>query len=145
MFKHLLLPTDGTPLSESSVLKGIQLARDLGARVTGLHVSPRFHIVTYRTHMLEETRADYERDSRVHAEQYLAFISKAAAESKVPCEPRREVSDDVSQTIIDIAHGSACDLIVMASHGRRGVVGVLLASETQRVLTHAGIPVLVWR
>ena len=145
MFEHLLLPTDGSPLSENAVLKGIQLAHVLGARVTGVNVSPRFHILTYRTDMLEETRDEHERDSRVHAERYLAFISKAAAESGVPCETLSESSDDVFQSIINVARAHACDLIVMASHGRRGIGGLLLGSETQRVLTHSGIPVLVWR
>ena len=145
MFKHLLLPTDGSPLSENAVLKGIQLARDLGARVTGVHVSPRFHVLTYRPDMLEETRDEYERDCLAHAERYLTFVSKAAAESGVPCQTLRERSDDVSQSLIDVARTCTCDLIVMASHGRRGVAGLLLGSETHHVLTHSGIPVLVWR
>ena len=145
MFKHLLLPTDGSPLSENAVLRGIQLAHVFGAKVTGLHVSPRFHVLTYRTDMLEETRAEYERDSQAHAERYLAFITKAAAESGVPCETLRERSDDVFKSILDVGSKRACDLIVMASHGRRGIGGLLLGSETNRVLTHSGIPVLVWR
>ena len=145
MFKHLLLPTDGSPLSENAVLKGIQLARDLGARVTGVHVSPRFQVLTYRPDMLEDTRDEYERDCQAHAERYLAFISKAAAESGVPCQTLRERSDDVFQSIIDVARTCTCDLIVMASHGRRGIAGLLLGSETHHVLTHSAIPVLVWR
>ena len=145
MFKHLLLPTDGSPLSENSVLKGIQLARELGAHVTGVHVSPRFHVLSYRTDVLEETRGEYERDSKVHAERYLEFISKAAAESGVPCETQREISDDVFQTIIDVARSRGCDLIAMASHGRRGIGSLFLGSETQRVLTRSDVPVLVWR
>ena len=79
MFKHILLPTDGTPLSESAVRKGIALAHDHGARVTGVHVSPQFHLLTYRTDMLEETRDEYERDSRAHAERYLKFICRRGA------------------------------------------------------------------
>lgn len=145
MFKHLLLPTDGSPLSEKAVLKGIQFAHSAGARVTGLYVGPRFHVLTYRTDMLEETRGEYTRDSQAHAERYLAFISKAAGESGVPCETTLQTSDDVSQSIIDVARERSCDLIAMASHGRRGIGGVLLGSETQRVLTHSDIPVLVWR
>ena len=58
MFKHLLIPTDGSPLSERAALKGLELARTLGARVTALHVSPRFHVITYRTEMLEDSRDD---------------------------------------------------------------------------------------
>lgn len=145
MFKHILLPTDGSPLSEKAVLKGIELARALGARVTGLYVAPHFHVLTYRTDMLEETRDQYVRDSRIHAERYLAFISKAAAASGVPCETSLQTSDDVFQSIIAVARERSCDLVAMASHGRRGLGGVLLGSETHRVLTHSDIPVLVWR
>ena len=145
MFKHLLLPTDGSPLSENAALQGIALASTLGAQVTGLHVSPKFHVLTYRTDMLEDTRSEFEDDTRVHAERYLAFIAQAASARGVRCETVRERSDDVFQVIIDVARSRMCDLIVMASHGRGGVASVLLGSETNRVLTHSGIPVLVWR
>ena len=144
MFKHILLPTDGSPLSENAVLKGIQLARSLGARVTGIHVSPQFHVLTYRTDMLEDTRAEYERDTQAHAERYLLFIAKAAKESGVACETLRALNDDVDEAIVDAAGKQGCDLIVMASHGRRGLGKVLLGSQTQRVTTESSIPVLVW-
>ena len=145
MFKHLLLPTDGSPLSERAVIKGIELAAEQGARVTGIHVSPQFRVLTYRPDMLEETRDTYAQDSEVHAKRYLDFISKTAAESKVPCETLREISDEPFQAIINVARSRGCDLIVMASHGRRGIKGFLLGSETQRVLTHSDIPTLIWR
>jgi nucleotide-binding universal stress UspA family protein len=145
MFKHILIPTDGSPLSERAVLKGIELAAEQGARVTGIHVSPQFHILTYRPDMLEDTRNAYAQDSEAHAKHYLDFVSKTAAESNVPCETVREISDEPFQAIIDAARARRCDLIVMASHGRRGISGFLLGSETHRVLTHSGIPVLVWR
>ena len=145
MFKHILLPTDGSVLSTGAVLKGVQIAKTLGARVTGLHVSPRFHILTYRTDMLEDTRAEYERDCREHAERHLAFVAKTAGESGVACETLHATSDDVYQAIIDTARQQQCDLIAMASHGRRGAGALLLGSETNRVLTHSAIPVLVLR
>lgn len=145
MFKHLLVPTDGSPLSEGAAVKSIQLARTLGARITALHVSPRFHVMTYRTEMLEDTRDEYERDSRIHAERYLGFVAKAAAESGVECKTVREISDDADRAIIAAAVEQGCDAIAMASHGRRGVAGVLLGSVTQHVLTHCTTPVVVWR
>ena len=144
MFKHILLPTDGSALSESAVLKGIDLARPLGARVTGIHVSPQFHVLTYRTEMLEDTRAEYERDTQAHAERYLLFVAKAAKEGGVPCETLRALNDEVDEAIVDAAREQGCDLIVMASHGRRGLGKVLLGSQTQRVTTQSTIPVLVW-
>lgn len=145
MFKHLLLPTDGSPLSESAILKGIEFARESGARVTGLHVSPRFHILTYRADMLEETRKAYAEDAKAHTERYLEFIARTAREAGVACETLNEISDSPYEAIIEAARTHGCDLIVMASHGRRGVAGLLMGSETQRVLTHSKIPVLVWR
>lgn len=145
MFKHLLVPTDGSPLSEGAVMKGIKLAAEQGARVTGIHVSPQFHVLTYRAYMLEETRATYEQDSEVHARRYLDFIAKTAKESQVSCETVRKISDEPFQVIIDVARARNCDLIVMASHGRRGIKGYFLGSETHRVLTHSDIPVLVCR
>jgi nucleotide-binding universal stress UspA family protein len=145
MFKHILIATDGSALSEGAALKSIELARTLGARITGVHVSPQFHVLTYRTEMLEDTRDEYERDSRLHAERYLAFVAKAAAEHGVACDTVRQVGDSVYQSIIDVARDRGCDAIAMASHGRRGVAGLLLGSETQHVLTHSALPVLVWR
>ena len=145
MFKHLLIPTDGSPLSEGGALKGLQLARALGARVTALHVSPPFHVMTYRAEMVEDTRDEYEHAAKVHAERHLAFVAKAAAEAGVACERVHRVSDDVHGSIIAVARDTGCDAIAMASHGRRGVAGVLIGSETQHVLTHSKLPVVVWR
>ena len=145
MFKHLLLPTDGTILSERAVLVGVDLARSLGARVSGLHVVQPFQMLTYQAEMLEETEAVYERVSLAHARRYLHFVAKAAAAREVACGTVTESRDEIYQAIIDSAQARACDLIVMASHGRRGIAGLLMGSQTQHVLTHSRIPVLVCR
>ncbi|MEF7612785.1 universal stress protein [Aquincola sp. MAHUQ-54] len=145
MFKHILVPTDGSPLSEGAALRSVQFARALGARITALHVSPEFHVLSYRAEVLEDTRDEYERDSQAHADRYLAFVTKAASESGIACDTVRCVNDHVYECILDEARRRGCDCIAMASHGRRGVAGMLLASQTQLVLTHSAIPVLVWR
>lgn len=145
MFKHLLLPTDGSELSEGAIQKGIEVAQVLKARVTGLYVIPEFHIFTYRTEMLEDTRDEYAQDCEAHAAQYLGVIEKAAKGAGVPSEKVTATHDHPYEAIIKTAEERDCDLIVMASHGRRGVQGVLLGSETQKVLTHSRIPVLVCR
>jgi nucleotide-binding universal stress UspA family protein len=145
MFKKLLLPTDGTLLSERAVLVGVELARSLGGRVVGLHVAAPFQILTYQTEMLEDSRGLYERDSLSRAGRYLDFVLRTAAEHGVPCETLTESRDDVFRAIIDVAQARACELIVMASHGRRGIAGLLLGSQTQHVLTHSHLPVLVCR
>lgn len=145
MFKHLLLPTDGSDLSERAVFRGIELAREIGARVTGLHVSPQFHLFTYRVDSLKDTREVFERDVREHAERYLEIVKKAARDAQVPCEVICKASDHPYQAICEVARENGCDLILMASHGRRGLAGLLMGGETQRVLTHSTVPVLVWR
>lgn len=145
MFKHILLPTDGSSLSEVAIQNGIKLAKSINARVTGIFVRPEFHVVTLRTEMLNETKAQYAEASRARAEQYLAVIEKAARDAGVTCETVSATGDQPHKAIIDAAQERECDLIMMASHGRRGVGGILLGSETLKVLTHSKVPVLVYR
>jgi nucleotide-binding universal stress UspA family protein len=145
MFKHLLLPTDGSQLSEAAIEKGIQFAKSVGARVTGFYAIPEFHVFTYRTEMLEDTREQFARNSKAEAQAYLAFIDNAAKQAGVTCDTASAASDQPYQSIIKIAEERGCDLIMMASHGRKGVQGLLIGSETQKVLTHSRIPVLVYR
>jgi len=145
MFKHILLPTDGSKLSEVTIHKAVEFAKSIGAKVTGLHVMPQFHVFTYRTEMLEDTREEFARDSRTHAEKYLAVIQDAAKKAGIQCETASTTSDQPYEAIIQTAKKKGCDLIMMASHGRKGVQGMLLGSETHKVLTHSRIPVLVYR
>jgi nucleotide-binding universal stress UspA family protein len=145
MFKHVLLPTDGSPVSDDAIRMGIQLAKSVNAKVTGFHVMPEFHIVTYKTEMLEDTRKEFARDSKAHAAHYLGAIEKAAKTAGVPCDTATATNDHPYEAIIKAAKRRKCDLIVMASHGRRGVRAILLGGETQKVLTNSHIPVLVCR
>ena len=145
MFKHLLLPTDGSALSEASFRKGIEIAKENNARVTGLCVIPQFHIFTYHAEMLEETNEQHSRDSQAHAERYLKAIEREAKDWGVACEVVSVASDHPYEVIIKTAEEKKCDLIVMASHGRKGLQATLIGSETQKVLTHCLIPVLVYR
>lgn len=145
MFKHLLLPTDGSAASEDAIRKCMLFAREIGAKVTGVHVMPEFHIFTYQAEMLEDTRDEFRKDCEVQAHKYLAVIETAAREAGVPCNVTFSTSDHPYEAIIDAATEHGCDLITMASHGRRGIKGMLMGSETQKVLTHSKIPVLVYR
>lgn len=145
MFKHVLLPTDGSKLSEKSVRQGIRLAKALDARVTALHVVPKFHTFTYEADMLELTRGDYERTSAKRAGDYLRTVKKIATNAGVECDTVHTTSDRPYEEIIKMAEKKGCDLILMASHGRHGLEGLLLGSETQKVLTHSKTPVLVFR
>lgn len=145
MFKHILLPTDGSEASDVAVQAVVGLARDMGAQVTAMHVVPPFHTFTYRADMLEDTEEQYDKDSNAQARKILATVEQKAQEAGVQVETLVIRSDDVYRAIIDTASTRNCDLIAMASHGRRGVRGLLLGSDTQKVLTHSQLPVLVYR
>ena len=145
LFKHILLPTDGSRPSEIAVFNGVELARQNGARVTAVHAIPQFHLLTYRAASIEESQDQFIKDAEEHAERYLAFVRRAAEEAKVECATLTELSDHPYDVICKAAKRLGCDLIVMASHGRRGLTGLLLGSETQRVLAQSTVPVLIWR
>ena len=145
MFKHMLLPTDGSELSEAAIQKGVQLAKDINAEVTGFHVILPFHVFSLRMGILEDTKEQYERQSKGQAEQFLGVIKKAAEKAGVNCDTEYVTSSHPYEMIIKAAEKKGCDLIMMASHGRRGLQGLLIGSETHKVLTHTKIPVLVFR
>jgi nucleotide-binding universal stress UspA family protein len=148
MFKHILLPTDGSKLSDRAVTRGIQLAGSLGAKITLLSVVPEFRMFvdeTFAVPMSLELQQRYGKAARARTEKTLATISQRAAKSGLKTESVVIVSDLPYQQIINTARKRKCDLIVMASHGRRGLSGLLLGSETIKVLTHGKIPVLVVR
>jgi nucleotide-binding universal stress UspA family protein len=145
MFKHLLLPTDGSAASEKAIRRALELAREGGAKVTGLHVIQPFHMLTYDVVMIEETRASYEEKARAAAKRYLDAIERGAKELGISVATRVVFAEHPYEAIIRTADDEGCDLIVMASHGRRGMQAVLMGSETHKVLTHSTTPVLVLR
>jgi nucleotide-binding universal stress UspA family protein len=145
MFTHILLPIDGSPLSEAAMHKGIQFAKSINAKVTGFHAIQPFHIFTLQTEMLEDTREQFDKGTRAHAEHCLAVMKQAADEAGVPCDTMSVTTEHPYEAIIKAAEDKGCDLIMMASHGRRGMRGLLIGSETSKVLTHTHIPVLVFR
>ena len=145
MFKHILLPTDGTAASEVAILQAMTLAKENGAKVTGLHVIQPFTVFAYDIQMIESTDIAYMAQARVRAERYVQAIEKAAQEMGVACKTEILTEEHPDAAIIRLAADRGCDLIVMSSHGRRGVKALLLGSETQKVLAHAKTPVLVVR
>lgn len=145
MFKKILLPTDGSELSERAVLAGVSFAKELGAEVVGLTVLPEFHVFTYKAEMIEETEDEFKAATEQQAARNLAFIADAARSVGVPCVTVSDTSDHPWEVILRVAKERNCDLIIMASHGRRGIGGILLGSETQKVLMHSTLPVLVYR
>lgn len=147
MYKRLLVCTDGSELSQKAIREAVSLSRYLGAELIAVYavanyvppveaIAPIYYLPT-----LEE----YQARAKVEAEHVLALVREAADEAGIPCELEWALSDDPYRLILDVAERRACDLIVMASHGRRGLSGLILGSETTRVLTHSTVPVLVVR
>jgi len=145
MFKHLLVPTDGSTLSEAAIQMTVTLAAESGAKVTGLHVIPEFHVLAYGTEMIADNEDRIIQTARQRAEDYLRAIKNAAVQAGVECDTVSESRAHPYEAIISVAAQQNCDLIVMASHGRSGMRAFLLGSETQKVLTHSSIPVLIVR
>jgi nucleotide-binding universal stress UspA family protein len=145
MYNHILIPTDGSPLSSTAVEKALAFAGEAGAKATVLTVVEPFHVFSISTNQLEKMRVEYERSAREHAANILAQAQFRAKEHGVPCEVIVIESGRPYQTIIDTAAERGCDLIAMASHGRGGVAALVLGSETLKVLTHSAVPVLVFR
>jgi len=147
MFKHILIPTDGSPRSRKAISTGVKLAKSLGARVTGLFAAPPATPVVYRDLLPigYSTPHEHARMIKESAERYLAVIEEAAKKAGVPYDGIQVTDDFPADAILAMAKKRKCDLIVMATHGRRGIKGVLLGSETQKVLTHSTVPVLVCR
>jgi len=143
MFTHLLLPTDGSELSRIAIHQGVQLAQTLKSRITGISVVPEYYL--YQAESTLNAREERLLQLRLEAARRLEAIQQSAQENGVACETVCESGDHPYEVIIAAAGTRGCDLIVMASHGRRGISGILLGSETQKVLTHSGIPVLVIR
>jgi nucleotide-binding universal stress UspA family protein len=144
MFKHLLIPTDQSEHSEVAVKRGIALANSLGARVTVLASSRPFRVVAAEPAMVTDTRHEYERAVEAAAWQCLASAEHVARASGMDCDTAHWLGDHPHRAIIAAAQARDCDVILMASHGRRGAKNVL-GSETQKVLARSRIPVLVWR
>jgi nucleotide-binding universal stress UspA family protein len=145
MYTNILLPTDGSELAGKAVRHGIDLAKRIGAKTTALTVLPPFHVFTADTQMLEDTPSQYQARMHKHAEKTLGAVVEAALAAGVPCEMVQLEHEHPYQAIIDTAASKGCDLVVMASHGRRGIAAIVLGSETVKVLTHSKIPVLVHR
>jgi len=145
MFKHILLPTDGSPLSEVAVEKGIDFAKSIQAKVTGLCVLPKEYPSYYEAEIPGGFMVKAAEECKANAKVQLAALTKVAQGAGVACDVVLETTDQPYEAIIEVAEQKGCDLIMMASHGRRGVGALLIGSETQKVLTHSKIPVLVYR
>ena len=153
MYQHLLLPTDGSELSEGAAGDCVRLAKSLRAKITALHATSLYYPPVLPAHRASAhagreyavLAGEYEEQSKENAARALKPIERMAHAASVVFDAVHLVSDSPWQAIINVAAERGCDLIFMASHGRRGVSALLIGSETNKVLTHTKIPVLVWR
>jgi nucleotide-binding universal stress UspA family protein len=145
MFKHILLPTDGSDLSRKALLYAVQLAKETKAKVTALTVRPPYVIGSMDMIGVVGGQDEFEAETQRYAEYALTQAKMAGEAAGVEVETIQDVGDQPYRAIIDCAKANNCDLIVMASHGRRGVSAMILGSETSKVLTHSHVPVLVFR
>jgi len=145
MYQHILIPTDGSEQSNIAVHEGIALAKALGARVTVLTVTTPFHIFTSDPSMIADTAGQYGKHMAAVAAQRLTVAEDIARTAAVPCDLVHVEHEHPYQAIIEAAQNRGCDIIQMASHGRRGMSAIVLGNETLKVLTHSTIPVIVCR
>jgi nucleotide-binding universal stress UspA family protein len=147
MYKNVLIPTDGSKLSQKAIKSGVAFAKSIKARVTGCFVVEPFEPYYYGGYSPADmpTAREFERRARESGKTYLQQIEKVARAAGLAYSGSVVKADAPYRGIINAAKKSGCDLIFMASHGRGGLSGVLLGSETHKVLTHSKIPVLVYR
>ncbi|MBS1189385.1 MAG: UspA [Rhodocyclaceae bacterium] len=147
MFKHILVPTDGSQLSQESARRAVSFAKEVGASITAFFAKPEYPIAYFGEGALIDptTPEKFAELADQQAAEYLGSVQKMCEEAGVQCNTVSTTSDVPYEAVIEAADKAGCDLIFMASHGRRGISGFLLGSETNKVLTHSRIPVLVYR
>jgi nucleotide-binding universal stress UspA family protein len=147
MFKHILIPTDGSKLSTEAAVAGVKLAQALGARVTVVFAAPPATPIIYKAALPAGYATPRAHEALIEktARKHLGAVQKAAQAAGVACEALSVTSDFPADAILATAKKRRCDLVFMASHARKGLRGLLLGSQTQKVLANGQLPVLVYR
>lgn len=145
MFKHILIATDGSVLSQKGVEQGLELAKALGAKALLVTVSEPWTSYVSGEMAISFPVQEYEEQVKASASKVLAGAVAAAQQVGVPCETLHVKDKVPADGIVEAAKERGCDLIVMSSHGRRGISRVLLGSQANNVVTHSSIPVLICR
>jgi nucleotide-binding universal stress UspA family protein len=143
MYKHILIATDGSELAEKAVKQGLELAKRLGATVTAVTVTEPWPIAVADGVMVANAIPEYEQAAAQEASRTLAALGEQARKLGVACATVHVADRYPAEGIIELAKARNCDLIVMASHGRRGLAKLLLGSQATRVLTYSTTPVLI--
>lgn len=139
MYKHILMSTDGSELALKGVKHGLDLAKQCGSKVTVITVSQPYPLQS------AATTDSWAQAQKTHADEALVAVWDAAKAADVEVAARQATDNSPAEAIVEAAESLGCDLIVMASHGRRGVSRLLLGSQTAEVVSHSPVPVLVVR
>lgn len=145
MFRHLLVPTDGSPLSAKAAQAAVNFAREVGARLTALSVAEPFPYSALSESAFLPDQTRFEKQMQDHARRYVEDVAELAAAAGVPCDTRVALSFSPYEEIVRTAEELDCDVVFMASHGRKGINRLFVGSETQKVLAHSALPVMVFR
>lgn len=147
MFKHILIPTDNSPLSKKAIKAAVAFAKVQHAKITGFYASERYEIVAYGEYFPSDlvSRVEWDKQAQKTAEKFLSVIEKEAKAAGVTCNTYHLSALAPWEGIIEAAKKKKCDLIFMASHGRTGLSGLLLGNQAAKVLAHSSIPVLVYK
>jgi nucleotide-binding universal stress UspA family protein len=147
MFKHILIPTDGSPVSIKAVKAGIALAQEHGARVTGYHALEPVPTHMYGEGYVADAQmiAEFERRNRAAAKKHISAVAREAQRAGVPFETVVQTSSRPYEGIVEAATKRKCDLILMSSHGHRGFDRLMLGSVADKVIQRSKVPVLVYR
>ena len=145
MFRHLLVPTDGSPLSAKAAQAAVNFAKEVGARITALSVAEPFPYSALSESALLPDQMRYEKQMQDHARQFVNSVAELASGAGVACDTRVALSFSPYEEIVRTGEDLGCDVIFMASHGRKGINRLFVGSETQKVLAHTALPVMVFR
>ena len=147
MYKNLLLATGGSKLSGKALAHALALAKPLGAKITAFYAAPDYPMPAYADGVVYEpvSRKEYAKLAAQDADKILQDVAAKAGAAGVDCKTTYTIAAAPWEAILDAAKKNKCDAIVMASHGRKGISAILLGSETQKVLTHSKLPVIVVR
>jgi nucleotide-binding universal stress UspA family protein len=145
MFKHILIATDGSDLAERAAAQGFELAKVVKSKVTAVTVTEPWAAVVTGEAALGFPYAEYEKGAAEHAAKILGRAADMAKKVDVACSTLHVKEQFPAEGIVAAAKEKGCDLIMMASHGRRGLTKLLLGSEATKVLTHSSVPILICR
>lgn len=145
MYKHILIATDGSELAQKAVEQGLALAKAVGAKASAVMVTESWTAIAPIEAALAFPIDEYEKGAALTAQKCLMAVSAAAKTHGVACETHHIPDQFPAEGIVAYAKDNGCDLIVMASHGRRGLNRLFIGSQSIKVLTHSTVPVLVCR